>query len=169
MKPTVTWVVLADAGTVKTFRNEGPADGLHKLPNYSFSQDIPLSGELSDTERGREQAPVTQVHHAFAPTTNPRDKEKTEFLHDVAKTLNAAAKAKEFDRLIIFAAPQALGTLRQKLEDVARNLVTDEVAKDLTHTSENELPKHLEDYLLVHNSPRDGMDPAVADRVLRTG
>jgi protein required for attachment to host cells len=56
-------------------------------------------------------------------------------------------RSKAYDRLVIVAAPSALGDLRPAISEQVRAKVTGEVAKDLTKTPDGEVAGHLKDVL----------------------
>ena len=69
--------------------------------------------------------------------------EKHQFAKRMAELLEDAAKRKAFDRLVLVAPPQALGDLRAELGRHAKEKVTGELDKDLTHVAIHDLPGHL--------------------------
>ena len=58
--------------------------------------------------------------------------------------LDAKLAAGAFDRLIIAAAPTALGSLRAALSEAVGKTVTGELPKDLTKTPTNDLASHFD-------------------------
>ena len=68
-------------------------------------------------------------------------------VHQLADALAEGLAQKAYDRLVIVAAPPALGDLRAALSEHVRTKVTAEVAKDLTKTPDTKLTQHLIDAL----------------------
>ncbi len=62
----------------------------------------------------------------------------------MAAVLNKEAKHHAFERLVLVAPPEPLGSLRAKLDSATRGRVVKEIGKDLTNLTEHELPKRLE-------------------------
>ena len=58
--------------------------------------------------------------------------------------LASRLRSKAYDRLVIVAAPSALGDLRPAISEQVRAKVTGEVAKDLTKTPDGEVAGHFQ-------------------------
>jgi len=140
----VTWILVADGKQAAVYGNDGPGRGIYRAIEQNFAIDLPsrVSDIVSDRE-GRVVSTGGKGHHAVGPRTDPRRHLETEFLRSVASVLEEAAQAKKYDRLVLVAAPRALGDLRSHLAPHASALVTKELDKDLVHLSEQDLEKHL--------------------------
>lgn len=144
VKKTVTWILVADGTKAAIYGNDGPGRGIYPATKQDFSIDLPPKvGDILSDQEGRAANPGGKGHHAIGPRTDPRRHLETEFLRSVTAALEKAAQAKKFDRLILVAAPKALGDLRTNLAPHAAALVTKELDKDLVHLSEQDLEKHL--------------------------
>ncbi len=143
-RKTVTWILVADGTHAAVYGNEGPGRGIYRATKQDFAIDLPSKvGDIVSDQEGRAANPGGKGHHAIGPRTDPRRHLETEFLRSVASVLEEAAQAKKYDRLVLVAAPRALGDLRSNLAPHARALVTKELDKDLVHLSEQDLEKHL--------------------------
>jgi protein required for attachment to host cells len=149
MKPTVTWIVIADGQEARFYANHGPNKGLEKLSPNDISIDLERTSEIVTDDRGRAFDSAGQGRHGMEPQSDPHDEQKRRFLKGVAKGLNAAAKAGQFDQLVIAAPPKALGELRQDLDDKVKRAIRGELHKDLVNTPDDELAKHFEDVLPI--------------------
>jgi protein required for attachment to host cells len=67
----------------------------------------------------------------------------------LASMLDEKLKAGAFDRLVLVAAPQALGDIRKAMSGQLAEAVYGELAKDLTKVPNNELAKHLGEVMAV--------------------
>ena len=77
-----------------------------------------------------------------------REREKG-FADMLAGVLESGRALGKFDRLVLVAAPQAMGDLRGSICPELKKLIHGEIAKDLTHATNAELPRHLERVLAV--------------------
>ena len=144
VKKTVTWILVADGTQAVVYGNDGPGRGIYRATKQEFAIELPSKvGDIVSDQEGRAANPGGQGHHAIGPRTDPRRHLETEFLRSVASVLEAAALAKKYDRLILVAAPKALGDLRTNLAPHAASLITKELDKDLVQLSERDLEKHL--------------------------
>jgi protein required for attachment to host cells len=83
----------------------------------------------------------------MVPPTDPQENEKMAFLDELAGRINAEVARNSFDDLVLIAAPQALGRLRDKLDKQATQRVVADAPKDLTGHPLKDLAKQLEDLL----------------------
>lgn len=140
----VTWILVADGTQAAVYGNDGPGRGIYRATKDDFTIDLPSKvGDIVSDQEGRAANPGGKGHDVLGPRTDPRRHLETEFIRSVASALEEAAQAKKYDRLVLVAAPRALGDLRSTLAPHAKALVTKELDKDLVHFSEQELEKHL--------------------------
>ena len=71
----------------------------------------------------------------------------TRFARDLADHLEKAANEHRFDRLVLVAAPRALGDLRGLLPKTVQGKVVAQIDKDLTNIPTRDLGKHLDAHL----------------------
>lgn len=69
------------------------------------------------------------------------------FIQKLAAWLDTAEREQVFDRLVLVAAPRALGDLREALSKNVFSRVAAEVDKDLTKLPEAEIKEHLKDII----------------------
>jgi len=144
-KKIVTWVLVADGARARIYVNDGPGKGL-KPVGVEFDAGLPHSNRdvMADRE-GRSWTASGTGRHAMERKTDPKRQIEQNFARDVAQHVGQAALEKKFDRLVLVAAPKALGDLRGELPRQARDLITQEVDKDLVNLAPKALEKHLTD------------------------
>lgn len=135
MKPTVTWILVADGKRAQLYRNDGPAHGLARVPNGSFELDLPPThaGAAISERPGRVQESATSARHGIEPRVDPRRAVKAAFAAELAGKLDAELARGAFQRLVLVAPPRVLGELREHLSPRGRAAVAVEINKDLTH------------------------------------
>ena len=149
MKPVRTWILVADGARARIVLNDGPGHGVKALAGHEFGIDLPSSRNIMADRQGRSFDSASDGRHAMEPPSDPRRMLKQNFAGDLAKFLDKANRRDKFDRLIVVAPPAALGDLRKALPPSVRETISAELAKDLTHLPNTELPKHLETVLAV--------------------
>ena len=137
---TETWVLVCDAGHARLLVNHGGHDTVHETDHTD--RRVPKVSEIVANARGRNKNAAMNGRQAYAETSDQRRLKKEEFLKEVAQNLNE--KEKLINRLVVVAPPKSLAVLRKELSPQLKNKVIGEIDKDLTHTSERELPQHLE-------------------------
>lgn len=136
MKKQVTWILVADGGQAKTFlaANKQEIELLNEtaIPN-------PPSRDLVSDRPGRTFDSKGGGRHAKEPPSDAHDRAETDFIRSLAAQIDAAYEQKQFDRLIVVAAPKALGDLRAAYSKRLAQAVSSEIAKDVTNLSTADL------------------------------
>ena len=149
MKPTVTWVLLADGAQAKVFAHSGPGTGLKPVPDLLLAEEPLKAQELVTDRPGRAFSSNGSGRSAMEPSSDPVEVREANFVKTVAERLDRKYQESAFSRLIIAAAPTALGTLRGALSDGVRGAVVAEEAKDLTNLPTPQLERHFDGLLAM--------------------
>lgn len=149
MKPTITWVLIADGARARVLEHKGPGKGLREVRGLEFSDEHLRSGDIMADRPGRSFSSSGHDRSAMEPKTDPIDKREADFVAKLAEVLDKKLSEGAFDRLILTAAPHALGDLRKVLTPQLQAKVAAELAKDLTKIPNQDIIKHL-DGLLAH-------------------
>lgn len=149
MKPTRTWILIADGARARVLLNAGPGKGLAPVPKAVFEAPHPPDRDINADRPGRTFDSAGQGRHAMEPQTSPHRANKAAFAKTLADFLTAEKARRAFDRLIIVAPPAALGDLRAKLSKDVQAIVQAELPKDLTNTRDADIAAHLTDVLAV--------------------
>ncbi|PJI92082.1 protein required for attachment to host cells [Yoonia maricola] len=145
MKPIKTWIVLADAQTVRVAVNDGPGKGVYG--HHVEGLVPPEVTELSDAP-GMTNAPNGPNRGGIS---NPdlKGQAVAGFATDIVAYLDRFFQDSAFQRLVLIAPPAMLGVLRQTLSAPLRDALLGDMPKDLTHLPLDDLPAHLEDMMVV--------------------
>lgn len=147
MKPKTTWVLVADGASAKVFDYRGRGAGLFAIDGLMFEQDHLRARDINTDRPGRSFSSAGHGRSAYQPETDPVHLREARFVKHVAETLEERFRLKEFDRLVIAAAPTALGDIRPLLSKELQAAVVAEVPKDLTRSPTDKLEAQLEDVL----------------------
>jgi len=145
MKKIITYVLIADGARARIVLNDGPGRGFKPAyPNeFAGTTSRMRTRDLGADKPGRGFESADGSRHAMTPRADWHRNEKRQFAKSMARVLDEAADRKAFDRLILVAPPDSLGILRKALASKTRDLVTAEIAKDLTNTPVRNLPDYL--------------------------
>jgi protein required for attachment to host cells len=149
MKPTTTWILIADGARARIFVNQGPGKGIEAVAGAEFDADHRPDREIMSDKPGRTYESVGDTRHAVQPHHDPHRELKRAFSEELAAMLAEKLAAKAYDRVVLVAPPAMLGDLRSSLGEQVRAVVYAELDKDLTNTPEAELPQHLGAVLAV--------------------
>ncbi|HVY50245.1 MAG TPA: host attachment protein, partial [Devosia sp.] len=111
MKPTRTWIVIADGDQAKIFENDGPGKGLKPISNLTLEQERLRAREIMADRPGR-TGTAPGAHAAIQYHSDPVDMRERRFVEHLADILDRKRMEGAFSRLVIAAAPAALGDLR---------------------------------------------------------
>lgn len=149
MKPIVTWVLIADGAHATVFRHDGPGKGLTAIKDMTFEAEHLQAKDIMTDKPGRSFSSVGSNRSAMEYATDPVQMHEARFVKSIADILARKRRAGAFDRLIIAAAPTALGDLRSALDDAVRQTIIAELPKDLINVPRHQLDKHFESLLAV--------------------
>ena len=149
MKPTRTWVLVADGGRARILEAVGRGKGVHLVAGSETSLDNPPSHLQGRDKLGRVHESVGYTRHAVEPKQDPHRALEERFAGQLAQMLGNYAENKSFDRLVLVAPPTILGELRKALPSNAREKVAAEIDKDLTHIGDADIPSHIEDVIVL--------------------
>ncbi|KNG91873.1 host attachment protein [Pseudaestuariivita atlantica] len=145
MKPTRTWILVANARQARILEHSGAGQGVNPVP-----------GRHLKAEEATEYTDKSGTGHSIAgPATNAIDRASTQDLADIAfakEVCSVLAKAQaedRYDRLVVFAGPHMLGLLRKVRQTEIADALLKEIDKDLTHLPVDQIETHLEDVILV--------------------
>jgi protein required for attachment to host cells len=150
MKPTVTWIVIADGDQAKVFEHEGPGKGLKPVKDMLFEQDHLRAGEIMADKPGRSISSAGPgSRSSMEYSSDPVAVRERQFIERLADMLEEKRAAGKFDRLVIAAAPTALGDIRPALSDGVRDTILAEMPKDLTNVPTLKLAAHFDGLIAV--------------------
>jgi protein required for attachment to host cells len=148
MKAIVTWVLVADGAQAQVFEHGGPGKGLNPVKGLHFEQE-PLKAQEINTDRpGRHYGGGVGARSGMEDG-DPVAVREERFVKGVAEKLETMRQQGRFDRLIIAAAPAALGDIRPALSDRVKETIVAELPKDLTNVPKPQLAQHFEQLLAI--------------------
>jgi protein required for attachment to host cells len=150
MKPTITWIVIADGDKAKIFEHEGPGKGLRAIKDLQFEQEHLKAQEIMADKPGRGHSSASPgARSSMEYSSDPVHVRERKFVERLAETLNEKQQQGKFDRLVIAAAPTALGDLRPALSDKVKETILAEMPKDLVNVPMEKLGRHFEGVIAV--------------------
>ena len=137
MKPIRTYILIADGARAHLLLAEGRGKPLTEVPGSDMRTELKPDHELSTDRPGR----VHRVGERFASRHRKggrlHGREKERFARSLADGLDKRLTNREYDRLVIAAAPETLGVIRSALGDKVRAVILAEVAKDFDKDSQS--------------------------------
>lgn len=139
----ITWIVVADGARARVFVNDGVGKGVEERVDRAFVGSRRLNQDIQADRPGRAFDSAGQGRHAMEPKTDPHRHEEREFIREFVGWLSDEVRSGAVDRLVLIAAPQTLGDLRQLLPKPLAAKVTGEIAKDLTRATPADIESQI--------------------------
>lgn len=149
MKPTKTWVLIADGARARVLENLGPGKGVHEVPGHTYSAAHPANRDILADRPSRAFDSTGDSRHAIEPNVDPHREAKRGFARQLAAMLDTALADGACDRIVLVAPATTMGDLRHALSDRARNVLHGELVEDLTKMPDANVARHLESVLAV--------------------
>ena len=149
MKPTKTWILIADGARARILGHDRAGHGLSEIAGMEFTGDRSATHDIVTDRQGRSFSSHGHGRSAYESHSDPHRELKVKFAHELSDVLATNLAGKFYDRLIIIASPVTLGDLRAALSDLVRAVVIGEIAQDLTKLPNDKIADHLKDVLVV--------------------
>ncbi|MCB1310685.1 MAG: host attachment protein [Sedimentitalea sp.] len=129
------WVVVADTEKAQIYRN-AETPWKPRLESVAQLEAVPASATFGRPGRRSDGGP-NQMSALEAPDLHKQTRER--FARELAELLYKKAHKGEFAHLVIVAAPQFLGALRDEMHQTVLSRVIGEIPKTLTERKPHEL------------------------------
>ncbi|MFW8636841.1 host attachment family protein [Cribrihabitans pelagius] len=141
-----TWVLVADSEKALFLENVTDAQDPYLEVRSKDEQENPSDQAQSANRPGRfNDGP--SVHRSAVDDTDWHELAKERFASDLADKLYKMAHKGKFEKLVLVAAPDVLGELRQNLHKEVENRVAGEIAKNLTNHPLDKIEQMVRDEL----------------------
>lgn len=125
------WVVVASSTRCRIFKQSSHNAPLEEIEDLVHPEGRLQDRELASDKPGRAFDSSGAGRHGMGEPVSPSEQENIRFAKTVAQRIDAARKAKAFERLVLVADPRFLGHLRPGLTPATRNCVATEIPKNL--------------------------------------
>jgi protein required for attachment to host cells len=141
-----TWIIVADACRARFFSAAKPAGPLLEIETLSNPQARLHEGDLVSDKSGRD-SDRNGSSHGLGGANSAKEETANRFASEVCAHLEDGRQRKAFSKLYVLGAPAFLGMLRKHQSAGLRNLISDEIAKDLTTQTPERIRAQLPEYL----------------------
>lgn len=136
-----TWILVADSSRARIFEVQDN-DLLAQVTHLSHDA-AQQPGHTLKTD-GEGQFFGSGANGGTAePAVSPKMHEATLFAEEVNRYLAQGRNQQQFSELHVIAQPRFLGLLRNKLDEQIKSLVVEEIPKDLTKASSEEIQRQI--------------------------
>lgn len=137
------WILVADSSRARVYKADPGLKELEEINGLVHSEGRMHEQAITADVPGRMSGSVAGSRHTYEDHTPVKEQEKAEFAREVAALLDQGRQQGRYGKLALIAAPDFLGVLRQHLSAQTRKMVVEEVNKNLTKGTEEDIRKHL--------------------------
>lgn len=136
-------IVVADSTRARIFTTESTRSPLTEIETFANPEGRMHEQDMVSDMPGKDSGKGGAGAHAFQEIVEPKQQKITEFAKRLADFLDDARKKNKLGKLLLMAAPDFLGELRNQLSKETREKVTFELDKNLAHHDEEDIRKHM--------------------------
>lgn len=137
-----TWVLVAENSRARLFDWQSQ-DVLHEISDLSHPESRLHERDLVSDKPGRIFDGAGEGRHARQAPTSAKHHESQTFAKEIVAMLEQSRCRNEFEHLVIMAAPQFLGQLREEMPPSLQKTVLHEIDKNLAQHPVEDIRKHL--------------------------
>ena len=141
------WILVAESSRAKLFSAETPTGEITEVEDWAHPESRLHEREITSDLPGSNAAHSGASHHSLDDKTSAKEQEEIYFAKEISEKLEQARNSHQYKKLLIAAAPDFLGVLRKNLGQGVKDLVSQEIDKNLAHMSTAEIRTHLPDRL----------------------
>jgi len=141
------WVLVADSASAKIFSLAAPRSSFEEIETLDHPEGRLPAGKINADRPGRSFASAGTRRHAMEREVDPKRQAILTFAREIVERLENARAQGELERLILVAAPEFLGLLREHLSAETKRIVENEFALNLANLPAHEIRAHLPEKL----------------------
>ena len=136
-------VVTANSNDCRIYHYDRHPAKLPLLSEISHPENKLNTGDLTADRAGHYQAGATSGRGAYSPRMDAKEIEVENFSREIANVLNKERNGNEYKKLILIAPSHMSGLLNQHLDKHVKELIVNQIQKDLQHLKAHELLEYL--------------------------
>lgn len=140
----MTWIVSTNSNLCRIYSFEPNQKKLTLLKTLSHPENRHKSGDYFTSDKPGHYQSGT-AHGSYEPHTDPKKNGIQHFAREITETLNQARTKNEYTKLILIAEPHMMGILLENCDKHIKELIVNEIHKDIVHYTDHELLTFLKD------------------------
>jgi protein required for attachment to host cells len=137
------WVITSNAVKCRIFSYVKSPASLKLINQINHPENRLRKEEFLTSDKPGHYKSSSSNRGAYSPRTDPKEVEVDNFARQIAKELEHGRTTRGFDKLIVIATPHMHGLIFQHLSKNTKELVINDIQKDLQNVSEKELLEFL--------------------------
>ena len=140
------WVVIANSNDSRIYHYDKNHSHLTLIKEINHPELKLKTSEIFTSDRPGKYKSNNSAHGAYSPHMDPKEVEIDKFSREIALELNKGRNAHAYDKLILITPPHMNGLIYKHLNQHVKNLVINNIQKDLQHFNDHELLNFLKSH-----------------------
>ncbi len=133
------WIINANSNICRIYNFQKSKSLLTLLKEINHPESRLKAEELLTSDRPGHYQTSYGAHGAYSPHMEAKEVEIDHFAREIASEINEGRNKQLYDKLIVIAAPKMSGLLFKHIDKHAKEMVINDIQKDLIHLTETEL------------------------------
>ena len=125
------WIVVANQAEAQIYSAKRLPGALAPVRTLRHEEGAAHARDLVSDAPGRVHDRMGSARHSMEPDTGVKEEGRRRFVKQIVDLLNAAHLRREFDQLVLLAAPAVLGVVRKMMAGHLTKSVVKEISKDV--------------------------------------
>ncbi len=141
----MTWIVSANSNLCRIYLFEPHQKKITLLKELSHPENRQKSGDYFTSDKPGHYHSGANARGAYQPHSDPKESSINDFSREIAHELEHARTTNEYKKLILIAEPHMMGLLLEHCNKHVKELIVNEIHKDIVHYTDHELLTFLKD------------------------
>lgn len=143
----MTWIVVTNSNRCRFYLFDSHKKILTFLKELSHPENRHKSGDYFTSDKPGRYHSASTARGSYEPRTDPKESGVQHFSHEIANDLDHARTRNEYEKLILIAPPHMMGLLLEQCNKHVKQLIINEIKKDIVHYTDHELLTFLKDQI----------------------
>ncbi|MDT8283414.1 MAG: host attachment protein [Gammaproteobacteria bacterium] len=141
------WLIVADSSKARFFSMESRTGPVEEIKCMVHTKARLHERDMTSDLPGRDSGKNGEGTHTYQNKISPKEQENINFASEIAAELDRVRKENKIKQFVLVASPEFLGKLREQMNEQTRNMVSLELAKNLSHLDPADIREHLPRHL----------------------
>jgi len=139
------WVVVADSNMCRIYHYSKKPMRLSLIKELNHPENKLRDMDITSSKPGRYQSDNSS-HGTYSQQSDPKEIQIDNFFREIANELDHGRNIQAYENLIIITTPHMTGLLFKHINKNVKNLVLNNIEKDMTRLPESELLSFLNEH-----------------------
>lgn len=141
----MTWIVLVNSSLCRIYFFDRREHKITPIKEIAHPENRNKASDYFTSDKPGHYQSSSTAHGSYEPHTDPKETGIQRFAIEVANELDHARTQNAYKRIVLISPPHMLGLLHEHMNKHVKQLITNEINKDILHLSDHELLSFLKD------------------------